>query len=59
MEEIYVGDGVKGNRPVDDLMGQVLSVLPNAVFSEDFVSGEIIVSTGFREVAFGDLMTME
>jgi hypothetical protein len=59
MEEIYVGDGVKGNRPVDDLMGQILSVLPNAVIGEDFVTGEIVVSTGFREVAFGDLMTVE
>jgi hypothetical protein len=46
-----VGCGIielmKGNQmTMDDLMAQILEILPNAEFMEDKDSGEIVISTG-------------
>jgi hypothetical protein len=46
-----VGYGIiklmKGNQmTMDDLMAQILEILPNAEFMEDRDSGEIVISTG-------------
>jgi hypothetical protein len=34
---------------LDELMSQILDVLPEAVFGEDTVTGEIVIATGFVE----------
>ena len=32
---------------IDELMSQILEVLPEATFGEDMQSGEVVIATGF------------
>ena len=32
---------------IDELMSQILEVLPEAVFGEDMKTGEVVIATGF------------
>jgi hypothetical protein len=32
---------------IDELMSQILDVLPEAVFGEDMTTGEVVIATGF------------
>lgn len=34
---------------MDELMSQILEILPEATFGEDTVTGEIVIATGFVE----------
>ena len=38
---------------LDELMNQILDVIPEATFGEDTVTGEIVIATGFVETANG------
>ena len=31
---------------MDDLMAQILEILPNAIFDEEITTGEVVISTG-------------
>ena len=39
---------------MDELMAQILEILPEAEFMEDRDSGEIVISTGFAEKIHGE-----
>jgi hypothetical protein len=46
-----VGCGIiklmKGNQmTMDDLMAQILEILPNAIFEEEMTTGEVVIATG-------------
>ena len=43
---------------MDELMGQILAILPNAVFGEED-NGEILIATGFVEVKGGNLVELD
>lgn len=34
---------------MDDLMSQILEILPNAVFQEEITTGEIVIATGLAD----------
>lgn len=38
---------------MDELMGQILEILPEAIFDEDKDTGEIIISTGLTQKTHG------
>jgi hypothetical protein len=44
---------------MDELMGQILAILPNAVFGEEHTNGEILISTGLVEVKGGNLVELD
>jgi hypothetical protein len=44
---------------MNDLMRQVLELLPNAVFGEDNETGEIVIATGLVETKAGHTATLE
>jgi hypothetical protein len=33
---------------MDELMSQILEILPNAIFDEEMTTGEIVISTGLQ-----------
>ena len=43
---------------MDELMGQILAILPNAVFGEE-ENGEILIATGLVEVKGGNLVELD
>ena len=43
---------------MDELMGQILTILPNAVFGEE-ENGEILIATGLVEVKGGNLVELD
>jgi hypothetical protein len=43
---------------MDELMGQILAILPDAVFGEG-IYGEILISTGFVEGEDGNLAELD
>jgi hypothetical protein len=43
---------------MDELMGQILAILPNAVFGEE-ENGEILIATGLVEVKGGTLVELD
>jgi hypothetical protein len=44
---------------MNDLMRQVLELIPNAVFDEDIETGEIVISTGLVETKAGRTAPLE
>jgi hypothetical protein len=44
---------------MDELMGQILAILPNAVFGEEHTNGEILIATGLVEGKNGTLSDLD
>jgi hypothetical protein len=44
---------------MNDLMRQVLELLPNAIFDEEMETGEIVISTGLTNTKAGKLVPLE
>jgi hypothetical protein len=44
---------------MDELMDQILQILPNAVFGEESATGEIVIATGLTENPAGELVDFE
>lgn len=44
---------------MDELMGQILALLPNAVFGEENNTGEVLVATGLRLAKDGTLVELD
>jgi hypothetical protein len=44
---------------MNELMRQVLELLPNAVFGEDNETGEIVIATGLVETKAGQTVPLE
>jgi hypothetical protein len=44
---------------MDELMGQILALLPNAVFGEENTTGEILVATGLRLAKDGTIVELD
>jgi hypothetical protein len=44
---------------MDELMSQILAILPNAVFGEENTTGEILVATGLVDNKDGTLSDLD
>jgi hypothetical protein len=44
---------------IDELMSQILDVLPEAVFGEDMKTGEVVIAAGFSVGEKGQLIRIE
>lgn len=44
---------------MDELMSQVLAILPNAVFGEEHTNGEILIATGLVDDGAGNLVELD
>lgn len=46
-------------KTTNELYASILELLPNAVFGEESATGEIVVATGLREIADGNLVELD
>jgi hypothetical protein len=44
---------------MNELMTQILAILPDAVFGEEDATGEILIATGLVESSAGNLVGLE
>jgi hypothetical protein len=44
---------------MNDLMAQILELLPNAIFDEEMTTGEIVISTGLKNTKADKLVPLE
>ena len=44
---------------MDELMSQILAILPNAVFGEEHTNGEILIATGLVDDGAGNLVELD